>query len=65
MIGVVNCRCMNIRDLPGALGEVIISVPLNTELEIDMSESTGAWYYVCTASGIEGYCLKMYIDLKK
>lgn len=64
MFGVVaNCAKLNIRKVPNQNAEIITVVPVNTELMIDIANSTNEWYSVCTVGGIEGFCMKQYITI--
>lgn len=59
-IGIIsNCNRLNIRALPIKDSTVLSIVPVGTELEV-LGVSDG-WYNVCTASGIEGYCMTQYV----
>lgn len=60
--GVVDyCAKLNVRTAPDLDGDVIASLAKRTEVEIDLSKSTDEWYHICTATGIEGFCMRQYI----
>ena len=60
--GVVsNCTKLNLRAEPNSDAEVLCELPCNTEVEVDKAASTEKFYKVCTATGMEGYCMKDYI----
>lgn len=61
---VIGCLKLNIRDKPDGDAEILAQVPLNTEVMIYIDSSTDDWYAVCIPSGIEGYCMKRYIDVE-
>jgi uncharacterized protein YgiM (DUF1202 family) len=62
VIGVVtNCLNLNIRRKPKADASVICKITSLTEIMIDEKESTDEFYKVCTAAGIDGFCMKKYI----
>ena len=64
--GYVNCTRLNVRKDPSmSVGNVINKLNENDEVSIDLSNSYDIWYKISTASGIEGYCLKEFIDLKQ
>lgn len=64
MIGMVsNCEKLNIREEPNPNAKVLGKISANTEILIDGCESTETFYKVCTAAGIEGFCMKKYIRL--
>ena len=64
--GYVNCTRLNVRKDPSvSVGNVINKLNEDDEVSIDLSNSYDLWYKISTASGIEGYCLKEFIDLKQ
>lgn len=64
MIGIVNCKKLNIRREPAKQSDNIIQVVnFNTELMVDISKSTSDWYKVYSVEGVEGYCMKDFVTL--
>lgn len=61
---VFDCTKLNIRSEPSLDGEIICTVPVSTEVEIDSGKSTNDWFYIYTDTGIEGFCMKKYIRVK-
>lgn len=62
---VVDCFNLNVRTGPSKDFDVICEIPSNTEVEINESESSGDFYKICTASGVEGFCMKKFIEVRK
>ena len=63
--GVVkNCETLRVRKIPSSDGEILTIIDKGTELEIDLENSTDEFYNVCTATGINGYCMKKFIILQ-
>ena len=62
---VVGCEKLNVRKEPSISSEVVFQFPCNMEVEIFVDKSTEDWFYVCNAAGIEGFCMKKYIDSRK
>ena len=62
---VFGCTRLNVRKLPKPRAEVVCEIPVNTKVEIDEVNSTVDFYKIFTSSGIEGYCVKTYIDVVK
>lgn len=58
---VTNCTKLNLRAEPNSDAEILCELPCNTEVEVNESASTEKFYKVCTATGMEGYCMKDYI----
>lgn len=65
IIGIVGgCKKLNIRAEPCGDADVISVIDVDKEVIIDLEKSTEDWYGVCTASGVEGYCMKKFITIK-
>lgn len=61
---VVDCAKLNVREEPSPKANVVAVIDASNEVVIYEDESFGNYYKVCTASGIEGYCVKDYLKLK-
>lgn len=61
---ITGCKRLNVRKEASAEADVLCVLNENTELTIDTAESTDEFYKVCTAAGIEGYCMKMFVSVK-
>ena len=62
---VVGCEKLNVRKEPSINSDIVFQFPCNMEVEIFIDKSTEDWFYVCNAAGIEGFCMKKYIDYRK
>lgn len=62
---VVGCEKLNVRKEPNINSEVVFQFTCDMEVEIFVDKSTEDWFYVCNAAGIEGFCMKKYIDSRK
>ena len=62
---VVNCSLLNIRKEPSMNADVIVLASVHDELRINESISTDEWFAVCTASGVEGFCMKKFVDIRQ
>lgn len=62
---VVNCFNLNVRTGPRKDSDVICEIPSDSEVEIDESESFEDFYKICTASGVEGFCMKKFIEVRE
>lgn len=66
IVGVVtDCLKLNIRKEPRKDSEVAAIVTCLDELRIDPDASTDDWYAVCTAAGIEGFCMKKFVAVRQ
>ena len=61
---VVGCAKLNVREEPAPKANVVAIIDASNEVVVHDSESFGNYYKVCTASGVEGYCVKDYLELK-
>ena len=61
---VINCAKLNVRAEPSVDADVICVLNANSEIEINVTKSTDKWFNVCTATGIEGYCMRQYVDAR-
>lgn len=61
---VVGCAKLNVREEPTPKATPVAVIDASNEVVVYDSESFGNYYKVCTASGIEGYCVKDYLELK-
>ena len=61
---VVNCNLLNIREQASVDANVVCEINKDDEVIINKDESTSDFYKVCTATGIEGYCMKEFIRIR-
>ena len=61
---VTGCQRLNIRAEPTKESVVVTIVTCLDELKIDPDNSTDEWYAVCTASGVEGFCMKKFVSVR-
>lgn len=63
-IGIVtDCVRLNVREDAESNAPIVGTINAQTELVIDMAESTNDFYKVITSAGIEGYCMKRFITI--
>ena len=62
---VTDCTRLNVRAEADHNARVIDVIPALTEIVIDAGASTDEFYRVHTAEGIEGFCMKKYIAVRK
>lgn len=60
---VTNCLKLNVRKAPSADAEILTIIDAFSNVMVDISTSSDAFYKVCTGTGVEGYCMKEYISL--
>lgn len=60
---VVGCTKLNVRVKPNATADVACIVDAKSELKINETKSNKDWFYVCTVTGIEGYCMRKFVEV--
>ena len=64
-VGVVTgCAKLNVREAANADADVVCVISEGSDVTINRIKSTVDFYAVCTAAGIEGYCMKKFITVK-
>ena len=61
--GVVTCALLNVREAPEADAEVVTTIHKGYKLMVDENASTDDFYSVCTETGVDGYCMKQFIEV--
>jgi hypothetical protein len=59
---VVNCAKLNVRANPSITAEIVCVLTAGSEIEINISKSTDEWFNVYTAAGVEGYCMRKFVN---
>lgn len=63
--GVVEgCSKLNVREAANVDSNILCVIDKAAEVVIDLENSTEDFYKVCTSSGVEGYCMKKFIEVK-
>lgn len=62
--GIVTADKLNVRKVPSLNGEVAAAINKNTKVRINVEKSTLDWYKVSTSTGVSGYCMKKFIEVK-
>lgn len=62
---VVDCTRLNVRNAPNKGAKVVATIPAGTEVLIDGDQLDDEFYCVCTASGVEGFCMKQFIEIQE
>lgn len=58
---VVGCYKLNVRENPDLNAKIVCVLNVSAEVQVS-AEEFGEWFYVCTATGLEGYCMKQFIE---
>lgn len=66
VVGIVTgCARLNVRRRANVTADIVTAILAGTEVKIDMEKPYSGWYKVCTAFGVEGFCMKDYITIKQ
>lgn len=60
-----DCGKLNVREKPSIDAKILCRLDKTSEVQIEKAESTKEFYKVYTTSGVEGYCMKKYMSIKK
>lgn len=60
---VANCSVLNIRNKPN--GDIVTLAKSGSKLMIDEHQSTNEWLSVYTEDGVNGFCMKKFVDISK
>ena len=64
-IGIVfGCEKLNVRIEPRTNAPIVCKIPKGSEVMIDDKESSKDFYKVFTSAGIDGFCMKSYIQIQ-
>ena len=61
---VVNCKFLNIRETPNKNANILAKLVENSKVMIDSVASTNDFYSIFTETGVEGYCVKQFIEVQ-
>lgn len=61
---VANCYKLNIRVAPVANARIEAIVDAGAKLTINVNESADDWFKITTESGVNGYCMKKFVDAR-
>ena len=59
---VVDSLKLNVRAEPSVDAEVVCVLDVMSEIKIDVAKSTHDWFKIYTAIGVEGYCMRKFVD---
>lgn len=62
---VTDCQRLNVRKAPSADAEILTVIDAFSNVMVDMDTSSDEFYKVCTEIGVEGFCMKKYITLRR
>ena len=64
VLGVVTeCAKLRVRSTPEIGDNVVCTINFASEVLVDLNKSTEDFYNITTETGIEGFCMKQYINI--
>lgn len=61
---VVGCSKLNVRAEADLFADIVCVLDNRSEIAIDVNKSNRDWFYICTATGIEGYCMRKFVEAR-
>lgn len=61
---VTGCEKLNVRKEPSTDSDVLCIINKSEEVKVDLESTESDFYKVLTVSGVEGYCMAKYLNLK-
>ena len=62
---VIGCNKLHVRKRPNVNSASLYILNKGTELILIENESTDKFYKVCTLEGVEGFCMKDFVTIKR
>lgn len=62
---VTDCLRLNVRKEPEIDAEVVTVIPALSKVTVDLDASTETFYKIRTAVGVEGFCMKKFIAIRR
>ena len=62
--GIVSCEALNGREAPNIKSDAVTVLHKDSEVMIDMNMSTEEFYSICTEAGVEGFCMRQFIEVE-
>lgn len=60
---IVNTSLVNVREFPSSVSEAITFLKRNDIVEVLVDDSTDEFYHIITPTGVEGYCMRKFVNL--
>ena len=64
-MGTNTCCSKNVYEEPRANSKIVKVVMALTRVTVDMNTSTDGFYRISTSKGIQGYCMKKFIAVRR
>lgn len=62
---VTDCAKLNVRQEPNVDSDIVTVINVGTRVIVDEDSSTDDFYKIVTASSVEGFCMKDYIEIQR
>lgn len=60
---VINCEFLNVFEAPNKNADILAKLIEGAKVMVDFNESTDEFYSVFTETGVEGYCMKQFVEV--
>lgn len=61
---VAHCNKLNVRSKPAMHADVLTILDAGAVVTIDIAKSNSDWLKISTAEGVNGYCVRKFVDVK-
>ena len=55
---------LNVRAEANLFADIVCVLDNRSEIAIDVGKSDRDWFFVCTATGVEGYCMRKFVEAR-
>lgn len=62
---VTGCNKLNVRSEPRIDADVVAILDAKSEVQINAAKSNKEWVCVCTVTGIDGYCMRKFVNTNR
>lgn len=62
---VVKCQRLNVREQMFIGAKVLCELPVSSKVKVIANEHHDEWYHVFTESGIEGFCMRKFVEVTR
>lgn len=62
---VTGCGKLNVRSEPRIDADVVCVLDAKSEVKFNTAKSNKEWLCVCTATGVDGYCMRKFVEVAR
>lgn len=62
--GIITCARLNIRKGPSIKADVVCVLTEGVKMKLNLDRSTTEWFKVSTEDGVDGWCMRKFVEAK-